>query len=277
MPNYIKNRIQIIGTPEQIEQVLNRFSTNYEKEIRTSYDGDLVYKDKVTGEFGWLNQKTNEFKLRGRELPLTGVPDNFEPHYNEAWTRFPDFNKIIPRPESLDITSDNWIMPLENQFSFNTIFKDHVDKLKDVCSKCPDRKEEMVNNFLQGIRNYIDHGHATWLGWSRANWGTKWNSSDCDKVDENTFDFITAWNGVPELIEKISIEFPEIEFIYEFSDEDTGCNCGRGIFLHGNTSFHQPENCSKEAYDLAFKLRPDNAKYYTLVDGNYKYKEEEEE
>ena len=38
-----------------------------------------------------------------------------------------------------------------------------------------------------------------------------------------------------------------------------------------------PENGSKEAYEIAFELRPWNKEYYEMVDGKYSYKEEEDD
>jgi len=272
MPNYIKNRLQIIGTNEQVDAVIKRFTTSYPEEQRKSFDGKNTYQN--AGEFGWLDEKSNMFTRRDSEDVL-GVPDGFQPYMEPAWNRFPDFEKIIKMPDSLHITSDGWLMPLENQFSGHTKLKEHLDDLRDFCNKQPKRKEETLENFIAGIRNHIEYGHATWYRWSVENWGTKWNSSECEKVSKSTFDFITAWSGVPNLVELISKEFPKITFKYEYSDEDTGCNCGVGAYLNGEIEFRKLENSSKEAYDLAFKLRPENADNYQLVDGKYEYVEED--
>lgn len=271
MPNYIKNRLTLSGDQLEIQNLVDEFSTFYPEEQHESYDGKKTFvKD---GIYGWLDEEKGEFNLRG-ELPTNFIPEGFEPHKNPEWTRFPDFDKIVPMPESLNLSSDSWLSPLENQFSRNTLLKDHLDRMREYMDSNPGNKEETMENFIKGIRNYIDYGHSTWYSWSNENWGTKWNSSYCHKVDDSTFEFETAWSGVPELIEKIGKRFPSVNILYEFSDEDTGSNCGSFIFHEGSVESRIPDNRSKEAYDLAFKIRPESLDRYELVDGNYEYKED---
>lgn len=274
MPNYIKNRIEILGTKKQVEEVLNRFSTAFPTEPRKTHDDRLIYSNKKTGTFGWLDEKTGEFEERNKEK-VSIIPEGFEQDFTEAWVRFPDFEKIVKMPESLNISSDGFLMPIENQFSVHTKFKEHLNEIKKFCENNPTRKDETMQNFIAGIKNYIDFGHASWYSWSVANWGTKWNSSDCENISENMFDFTTAWSGVPNLIDLMSKEFPEITFVYEYSDEDTGCNCGIGKYRNGQIEFKQLENSSKEAYELAFKLRPDRAENYKFIGETYEYIDEE--
>ena len=268
MPNYIKNRIELIGSDEDIASFKERFSTHIEAYQRTSFDDELTFTD-GNDNYGWLNEKTNTFSRR-EQNDVIGVPEGWKPSMNEAWIRFPDFEKIVPMPEGMNISSDSWIMPLENQFSKNDKFKEHIDNLKKYYEANPKRGNEAVENMLQGIKNYIKHGHASWYSWSIENWGTKWNASECES-DGNSFYFVTAWSGVPELIEKMHLEIPSVKVLYEFSDEDTGCNCGIGIFENGTSNFRKLENSSVEAYELAFKLRPDYKEDYKLIDGKYEY------
>lgn len=115
-----------------------------------------------------------------------------------------------------------------------------------------------------------------WYTWNINNWGTKWTGYDFEQEAWNTFTFETAWSGVPKIIERISERFPDVEIEYEFADEDTGRNCGSMTFLNGEVeNEYYPDSGTKEAYDLAFKLRPYRKDDYVLVDDNYVYKEEE--
>lgn len=186
-----------------------------------------------------------------------------------------DFNTIEPMPKELDIKSDQWLMPIENEFSSRTQFKSHLDEMREVFFKNPDREEEDTENFIQGIRNYIKYGHATWYNWSINNWGTKWNAYSQELKEDGTIMFETAWSGVSGLISKLSSKFPMVRINYAFADEDIGCNAGIGEFYNGTSTFKMLENESKEAYELAFELMPDNKEYYNLVDGQYVYAEEE--
>lgn len=115
-----------------------------------------------------------------------------------------------------------------------------------------------------------------WNTWNIENWGTKWNCYDCEKESENVYLFDTAWSGVKELIHKMSLKHPLIEIFYQYSCEDTGYNCGELTYGNGVVMEKHIENGSVQAYELAFKLRPDNKEYYKLVDGNYVYNEDED-
>lgn len=223
MPNHIRNRLEIIGTEKQVNEVLDF--------------------------------------LRGKQ-------------FDDGSEMFIDFGKIIPMPEGLDIASTNWVDPLENIFSENTKFKEHIDQIKKYCENIPERKEETINNFISGVKNYINHGHASWYSWSVENWGTKWNAYDQEKPEFNVLLFDTAWSGVPDLIEKISVKYPDVSFSYKWSDEDTGCNCGYGSYKNGEIELNKLENLSREAYELAFELRPDYKSDYKLIGNSYQYIDE---
>ena len=193
-----------------------------------------------------------------------------------------DFNKIIQRPESLDITSDSWLMPIEhwpypNPEADNGIME-HLTKLKSYCEKNPDRKEETLTNFLQGIKNYIDYGYATWYKWSIANWGTKWGAySQNDKRDtENTIYFQTALNAPLKVIKKLSELFPLVLIELTYADEDSGSNAGRVCYKAGvETQWFKPQSQSKAAYEIYFELNPNDIEKYELIDGVYEYKDNE--
>ena len=273
MPNYIKNRIELTGAEDRVNAFIERFSTTYKEEQHKSFDDNDTYTNE-NGGYGWLNTKTNVFARRDME-DVIGVPFNFKPYMVAAWTRFPDFEKIIPMPKSLNIHSDGWLMPLENQFSSHKEMKQHVDELKKHCKEYPKQATETIENFISGIKNYIEYGHPSWYGWSIENWGAKWNSSECEKISDTIFDFVTANSGVPKLIEKMSLKFADVKINYEYADEDTGCNCGVGTYFNGENVFGKLENSSIEAYELAFKLRPGIKENYRLVDGKYEYVDED--
>ena len=109
-----------------------------------------------------------------------------------------------------------------------------------------------------------------WYTWSCENWGTKWNAYDAD-IQDNVLTFNTAWSDVSVLIQKLADKFKKVAFLYEYADEDTGCNCGKYLFLLGDVQEQIFENQSKEAYEHCFKLNPDVEEYYELVDGEYEY------
>lgn len=236
MPNYIKNRIKIIGTEEQVQEVFLKYNTHIKAKLNKSYDGNIICRLKEGDGFsvGWFNSKTGEFKTREENSNQIGLPENYEFEINDAKDYFPDFEKIITPPNN-DAYND-----LPNQ---------------------------------QAVRNDPEH----WYNWNIKNWGTKWNISEVEKESNNTFTFVTAWNGVPKLMLEISNQNPDIEFEYEYADEDTSYNCASYKFKNGEVlETFEPEGGSKEAYELAFKLRPYYASDYVLVDDNYQYNEDED-
>jgi len=232
MPNYITNQIELIGSSEDVANLVNEFSTFYPRTPCKSHDGNLVYK-KVGSDYsyGWLNTETNEFTTRN-EPTVVGIPDGYEQDFDEEWTRFPDFAKIVIPP---------------NDDAYN-------DK--------PNQEEAKKSP------NW-------WYNWNVKHWGTKWNSSQCKKKSENTFQFETAWRGVPDLIRIISVRHPNVTIVYKYSDEDTGYNCGVGAFKNGEHDFKQLEGGSVESYNLCFELKPDVKENYKLSEqGKYVYVED---
>ena len=273
MPNHIKNRLSLIGDQKEIDKLVKEFSTTYDKVESESFDGNLTYKK--DGNYGWLNKTTNVFTQRDKG-DCIGVPHGFVQEFEEAWTRFPDFNKIVPMNPDLNIDSDGWISPLDNKYSRSDTVYDHAIKLKKLYDSNKDRGNKALENFSKGFANFIKTGHACWYSWSIENWGTKWNAYSCESFGLNTYEFETAWSPVPELIRKLNKSYPDIEILYEYADEDTSSNCGSMSFIKGEVHFIRFENGSKEAFEMAFKLRPNCQENYVLVNGNYKYKEEEE-
>lgn len=229
MPNHIKNRITFNTSIDIVEQIFQIFNTHVKATLRKSYDGNIVCENQDKS-LGWFDLKTGLFHQRDKEDVL-GLPEGYEMEISPARNVFPDFEKIIPPPDT--------------------------EEYKAVANS-----ENM-------------HNSNNWYNWNRANWGTKWNSYEHNKEAFNVFTFETAWSGVPNLIKKMSESFPEVEILYEYADEDTGYNCGEITFLKGEIIQDiTPKSGSKEAYELAFKLRPCNKEYYELVDGKYMSKDD---
>lgn len=235
MPNYIKNRLVILGTNQQIEEVFEKYNTHFSAKLATSYDGDIICRNSSKEEFtvGWFNPYTTKFKTREDNTERVGLPEKWEMEVKPAIDVFPDFKKIISPPKD--------------------------DAYKDIPS------QEIARN-----------SPNWWYAWNINNWGTKWNISECETEKFGCYTFITAWSGVPELMRVLSEQNPDVEFYYEYADEDTGSNCASYKFKKGEiiTSF-EPKSQSKEAYDLSFKLRPHYKDDYVLIDGKYEYKEDD--
>lgn len=156
-----------------------------------------------------------------------------------------DFNKIIPMPESLHITSgsnvDNAIAILSNDLDkFNEMLdwgwvKEEkiktVEELQKVLLKKLSPKDMQEGKIA--LDNILKYGHKDWYSWSIANWGTKWNAYDIVKNNDNEIVFDTAWSTPFPVIEKLAQKFPELTIIVHFADEDIGSNCGSYAFVGG--------------------------------------------
>lgn len=278
MPNHIKNRLEMIGNESDVQSAIEKFSTYYPSEPDKSHDGNLIYRGPGEYEYGWWDESTKKFTRRNME-PVDSIPEGFTQKFTEAWTRFPDFDKVIHMPESLQITSGS-LGDMAHELLFGGVagkfsmgIAENQKRFKEMS---PQHQREAVDLAIKYQDNIEKYGHATWYDWSIENWGTKWNCYSCEKIADNIFDFETAWSGVPNMIAKISNQFPSIKLIYKYSDEDTGSNCGIGTFVNGESSdFAELKNQSKEAYDLAFELRPDRKENYKLVGSSYEYSEQE--
>ena len=154
-----------------------------------------------------------------------------------------DFNKIIPMPESLNVTSgssndpdiyyylsERLRIPLEQVSKMseakliNNMFND--DWLKEICRRLESGEVEGHYDIGQLlVSNYRKYGATTWYDWCRENWGTKWNASDV-RLEEGPmtlhYYFDTAWSSPRPVIQKLSEMFPDayVEHFYSYEDED---------------------------------------------------------
>lgn len=192
-----------------------------------------------------------------------------------------DFNCIIPRPEALNGDHDTQgeyaaKYLIEQAFPMSLcefdrmIAKGHVELKEDVR-----KRAEAVGR--QMLRNIADYGYASFLQWSIANWGTKWNSiGDKQEMrrEGNTIYFETANNYCKPVIEAISRKFPDVGFEYAAADEDKGSNTIKGIFLRGKFEGVE-EHRTPLAFDICWELFPeDKEEYYQLLDGTWTVKED---
>jgi hypothetical protein len=195
-----------------------------------------------------------------------------------------DFNNIIKMPEELGNVHSGGIT-IANNKSVRSWLESTV-KISDVkYSPHPVigfvtsdgwwfEKESEELRMLKEFTGY--QGYPSWYEWCNANWGTKWNASD-PYVEDGKFSFNTAWSAPIELFVEFSKRFPDVEFTYEYADEDTGNNCGSGTIVDGENMVEEYESGSNEAYELAFRLNGGEEYFIKNEDGNYVYFDGDEE
>jgi hypothetical protein len=175
-----------------------------------------------------------------------------------------DFNKIVPRPESLNITSgsttDNGIAILQYRAGDETAIR---GIMQYQWGKGFDTPEDLINYILEkgsanleeaqkALDNEKLYGHRDWYGWSRDNWGTKWNAYSQELREDGVIKFETAWSTPEPVICALSRMFPDAQFDVRYADEDFGHNVGEYTYVDGEiVEESQPEGGSDEAYELA--------------------------
>jgi len=175
-----------------------------------------------------------------------------------------DFNKIIPRPESLNITSgsttDNGIAILKYragdetdiskimQYKWSRGFANYDDLINHLLEKGLANLEEAQ----KALDNEKVYGHRDWYGWTRDNWGTKWNAYSQELSEDGVIKFETAWSTPEPVICALSRMFPDAQFDVRYADEDFGHNVGEYTYVDGEmVESDQPEGGSDEAYEMA--------------------------
>ncbi|NCB64199.1 MAG: hypothetical protein EOM52_11480 [Clostridia bacterium] len=208
-----------------------------------------------------------------------------------------DFNKLIPMPRSLNIESgsrtnaglDMYIAFLKESRSVALQGLTFTPKAHEVAvqrhlAKFTAKKDadlEVWELSEQAFQNIQKYGCATWYEWAPQHWGTKWNAYDCCPLgpQSHTMRFLTAWNGVPKILEALSKKYPDQRITYRWADEDIGYNVGEMTFEKGKTVAQDiPAGGSREAYEMAADIKGSALENYGLhlsQDGTtYEYQEE---
>lgn len=99
MPNHIKNRIELIGSIEEIDSMIKKFGTYHKASIKMTHDNESIIckGDGDDFNFCWWSTVTGRSTNRG-DLNCAGLAKGFTPELNESFTAFPDFEKVIPPP-----------------------------------------------------------------------------------------------------------------------------------------------------------------------------------
>ena len=152
------------------------------------------------------------------------------------------FDKIIPRPKSLDIESSTRV---QNALDYLNGDKNALDRYKGK------EREEVLKLGEIARDNLEKYGFTDWYEWSIHNWGTKWDACEPDADLSSTeyigIDFNTAWSTPEPVFTKLAEMFPKAEIEIDYADEDFGSNCGTLIYGDG-------EEVSWEAKDTRFAV-----------------------
>ena len=211
------------------------------------------------------NWVVNKIEFSGTQENINKVLDIIKGDENII-----DFNKLIPMPKSLKLTSGSitntaivYALNRKGDEERNKIIKqlkntrcsfygNYYNTIKDIDDERVKRGLEHFNSDSKslydkaiyeelGIKTFEDLGNAyisnilelgydTWYDWCCAKWGTKWGASESYMETENTLMFSTAWSAPFPIFKKLA----EIchEYNVEFAGKwaDEDTGCNTGVF-----------------------------------------------
>lgn len=122
------------------------------------------------------------------------------------------FNKILPMPDALCITSGSLVfrgLQLLDEGNFEALM-----------SLDPSVRAEV----RRAVGNMNAYGVKDWYDWCNFHWGTKWDACDVFMSDHPdnivTYSFNTAWTGPEPVARALREMFPELEISWRCLDED---------------------------------------------------------
>jgi hypothetical protein len=216
------------------------------------------------------NHVTNILTITGPEELVTKIKSEISGSYDDGEPMYIDFNKIIPRPGTLDITSgsstSNGIAILKWRqgdpsdirkimgYNWGTEFATEEALIDYMLEK----GTANLDDAQKALDNIRDYGHQDWYSWNTANWGTKWNAYSQEAKEDGAIKFETAWSTPYPVIEALSRKYPEAVISMRYADEDFGHNVGEYTFQAGDlVEETTPEGGSNEAFELAADIQGD--------------------
>lgn len=142
-----------------------------------------------------------------------------------------DFEKLIPMPDGLRNFTPHSTIELIANAELDTPLPDNPllaalrqSNRENYANKEVSPEDRIaIDQFKDNVKTC---GYGYWYDWRIANWGTKWNSYDGERVNDNTIRFDTAWSIPMGIYEKLEEMYPDVKFNLQFADEDLGSNCG---------------------------------------------------
>lgn len=158
--------------------------------------------------------------------------------------------EIIPEGFKQEFKKEYWEFP-----DFNKVLPVPNDILKSVDSK-----------------NSLDYFESPIRKWLKENWGSRTSVDYSFKESETVYWFTTYVDSAPGIIEKMSLEFPDVTIIYESINVFDGFEGDKHIFRNGFLCYQDYGFYSKEGYELACKIYPVMREKYVWKDGRYQHK-----
>ena len=186
------------------------------------------------------NKIINKLEIIGSDDEVKEVRETLHGEPDENYSeRYIDFNKIIKMPEELNIESScngklmQFLLFGEEDGIGIISHEEAQDKFNELDD---DEKNTGFNLACQYYSNIQKFGHANKYSWIKKNWRTLNNAFDQVSISENQLSFMTISNGVPYMIEKLSLRFPAVQFKYNWvhGSSEYKCTFVEGSFAEGS-------------------------------------------
>ena len=182
-----------------------------------------------------------------------------------------DFSMVIAMPVPFEITQDSGCCKcisaaLDNMRQWHgpnstvsLAYENTLDCLQELYPEIAfdinaNTDEASIASGQEYLQQILDYYNDRWYEWRLANWGTKQNAFDSEKIDDTAILFSTAWSPPLAVIEKLAEKFPDATITLEWADEDIGFNTGCVIFKDDEDTGGYDENESKEAFERGADL-----------------------
>jgi hypothetical protein len=222
MPNHVTNQISITGGTNQIQQCLKEFGTHTPSVHEECYSGNLIYRKDDE------KHSCGWYDVKAKKFMVRD--DNDFKYFDD-----------IPDGYSPQMSKEYFAFP-----DFPKVIPP---------PNTPAYRDEPTQQEAQNSPDW-------WYNWNCANWGTKWGGYEYETKSDNVYQFDTAWSAALPITLAMSKAYPELQFEHKWADEDTGNNAGIAYACGGGINVNEFQGGSKQAYDLAFELKPDDKQYY---------------
>lgn len=146
------------------------------------------------------------------------------------------YKEIHNSHSSIDITPYNNICDLVEKYTANRFKED------------PPSTKLVLNYFANVMRCFITTGCTDWYAWSNTYWGTKWNSCNFERIDDDAIQFDTAWNDPVPIFKELFKKYQDREIEIWFADEGIPENAGHIYKEKDSIDFHIDWQHSDEEY-----------------------------
>lgn len=215
------------------------------------------------------NHVTNILTITGPEELVAKIKSEISGTHDDGEPMPIDFDKILPRPASLNITSGSSTSNGLAILRYRAGDPSDIEKImgynwatefatpEELITFMLEKGTANLDDAQKALDNLRDYGHQDWYSWSTSNWGTKWNAySQSSDEGSNEISFETAWSTPYPVIEALSRKFPEAVFFLRYADEDFGHNVGEYTLQAGDVVEElTPEGGSDEALELAADIQ----------------------